>query len=402
MSKGSIVSVILCIQIIITTGCWDSMELNDRALWLATGWDIGEKEDEIQICGQIVLPSNMQSQSGGSGGGGKGESFIAVSAKGKNVQEALENQQGMLSREAYFGHRRVTFYGEEFARHGLKKEIDINSRSPNVGIRTDVFVVKGDTALNAMNQSNPFENPPAIAALKAHRQAGGRGDRVYLDLLMAANSEGIRPTIPTVEIGFIQKGNKEAKGEAKKTILKLAGLAVFGPDLKLAGFLNMDENRDYLWVRGDLQKKSITVSFDDESNTSLVLSKIKGKIIPKMEGNQITFTVKLSGEGGITENNNNLDINMRENVRTLEKSLEKQTKERVLATIHKVQKEFGLDIFGFGESVHKKYPHKWKKVKTDWDHYFAEANISVNVDLKIRQIGMTGPSLLYKESEIKE
>ena len=121
-----------------------------------------------------------------------------------------------------------------------------------------------------------------------------------------------------------------------------------------------------------------------------------------MEGDQITFTVKLSGEGGITENNNNLDINMRKNIRTLEKSLERQTKEQVLATIHKVQKEFGLDIFGFGESVHKKYPHKWKKVKKDWDRYFAEANISVNVDLKTRQIGMTGPSMLYKESEIKE
>ncbi|WP_394238658.1 Ger(x)C family spore germination protein [Niallia oryzisoli] len=403
MGKGSIVCIFFCIQLIITTGCWDRKELNDRSIWLATGWDVGEKEDEIQICGQIAIPANMQSQTGGgSGGGSKSESYVTVSEKGKSVQDALETQQNKLSREAYFGQRRVVLYGEKFAKHGLKEEIDINSRSSDVSIRTDVFVVKGDTALQALNLSNPFESPPAVAALKVHEQAGGRGDVAYLDFIIAANSDGIRPTIPAIDIDYFQHGNKDAKGEAAKPILKLAGLAVFDPDLKLAGFLNMDENWDFLWVTNRLNKKKISVSQNGKGNASLALTKIHGEIIPKMRNGQITFTVELSGEGGITENNNNLDIDKRDNIKLLKHAMEKQTKEEVLATITKVQKEFGLDIFGFGEAVHKRYPQQWKKVKKDWDTYFAEANISVDVDLKIRRIGMTGPSLLYKESEIKE
>lgn len=403
MGKGRILCMILCIQLVITTGCWDRKELNDRSIWLATGWDAGDKKDEIQICGQIAIPANMQSQSGGgSGGGGKSESYVTVSAKGTDVQDALENQQDKLSREAYFGQRRVVLYGEKFAKHGLKQEIDINSRSSDVSIRTDSFVVKGDTALNALNQSNPFESPPAVAALKIHEHAGGRGDESYLDFIRAANSDGIRPTMPIIEIDYFQHGNKEAEGEAAKPILRLAGLAVFDPDLKLVGYLNMSEDRDFLWVTGSLKKKKISVSMGGESNASMDLTKIKGKIIPEMSKGQITFTVELSGEGLIIENNNNLDIDKRKNSQLVKHAMEEQTKEEVMATIKKVQQEFGLDIFGFGEAVHKKYPQQWKKVKKDWDHYFAEADISVNVELKILRVGMTGPSLLYKESEVKE
>ena len=66
MARKKILCFILCFQLVITTGCWDRVELNDRAIWLATGWDVGEKEG-VEITGQIVIPSNMQTK--GSGGG---------------------------------------------------------------------------------------------------------------------------------------------------------------------------------------------------------------------------------------------------------------------------------------------------------------------------------------------
>lgn len=64
-----------------------------------------------------------------------------------------------------------------------------------------------------------------------------------------------------------------------------------------------------------------------------------------------------------------------------------------------MQTEYGIDIFGFGETLHHKYPSKWKTLKNNWDEYFANAEITVTTEIKIKEIGLDGPSILIKGSE---
>ncbi len=87
MKKRGIIPFVLCISLLFLSGCWDRKELNDRAIWFATGWDAAEK-DGMEISGQIVIPANVASQS--SGGGATGQSFYTISAKGENVIDALK------------------------------------------------------------------------------------------------------------------------------------------------------------------------------------------------------------------------------------------------------------------------------------------------------------------------
>jgi spore germination protein KC len=292
-------------------------------------------------------------------------------------------------------------YGEEFAKRGVKKEIDSNNRAPDVAIRTDVFVVKGDTALKALNLAYPLEKPPANSVLKEHEQSGGKGDTAYLEFLIAANSDGIRPTLPAIEIGYFQDEHQTAKGELAKPILKMAGIAVFDQDLSLLGFLDMEQTRDFNWIIGILKRRTLASEIK-EGNVSVTLTKLTSKITPdKIQDQQIGFTVELSGEGEILENNTNLDLEKLKNLQYLQKEIEKQAKEQVQETINKVQQKYKVDIFGFGEALHKKNPKQWESLKKEWDSHFAEADITVKVDLKINRIGMSGPSLLYKESEIE-
>jgi spore germination protein KC len=398
MGRKKILYFILCVQLFFTTGCWDRKELNDRAIWLATGWDVGEKEG-VEVSGQIVIPSNMQSKGGG--GGSTGSEYITVSAKGINSRDALQNMQNKLSREAFFGQRRVVLYGEKFARRGVKKMIDSNNRFPDVALRNDSFIVKGDSALKALNLAYPLEKPPANSVLKEHVQSGGKGDTAYLEFLIAANSDGIRPTLPAIEIGYFQDEHQTAKGELAKPILKLAGIAVFDQDLSLLGFLDMEETRNYNWIIGILKRRTLAADIK-EGNVSVTLTELKTKIIPqKIKGQQIGFTVELSGEGELGENNTDLDLDKLKNLEYLQKEMEKQAKEQIEETITKVQKKYKVDIFGFGEVLHKQKPMEWKSLKKEWDHHFAKADITVKVDLKINRIGMSGPSLLFKESEIE-
>lgn len=391
-------SLFICFFLIITSGCWDRKELNERALWLATGWDVGKKEN-IQLSGQIVIPSNMQSQSGGSSGATE---YFTISAEGKNVNDATQNIQTKLSRESFPGHRRVIFFGEEFAKRGIKHQIDANTRGSDVSLRTDVFVVKGATALEALDIPDPLEKPSAVASIKGHEEYGGRGDISLVNFLITANSDGIRPTLPVIVIAKTQSGNSTKDQKSSEDILTIGGLAVFNKDLKLIGFLNNSENRTYLWIRELLKKLSITVPIK-EGNASLILTKIKSEIISELSrDNQVKIIVKLSGEGAVLENNTNLDLNDPKNVHYLQKEFENYSRKKAINTIKKVQNKYGQDIFGFGEEIHKKYPHKWNELRKDWDKHFLDADITVAVNLNIQRIGMTGPSVLLKESEIKK
>ena len=92
--------------------------------------------------------------------------------------------------------------------------------------------------------------------------------------------------------------------------------------------------------------------------------------------------MELSGEGELGENNTNLDLDKLKNIQYLEREMERQAKEQIQETITKVQKKYKVDIFGFGEALYKKKPKQWKSLKKEWDRHFAEANITVKVDLQ--------------------
>ena len=388
----------VCFSLLLLTGCWDRKELNDRAIWLALGLDL-TKNGNTEISGQIIIPSNAQTPGGGGGGGGGGAGgpgYFTISAIGKNVSDAMQNMQTKLPREAFVGQRRVIFLGEKYAKQGLKNKLDIHNRSSDVSLRTDIFVIKGADAKDVIELSNPMEKAPVVATLKEHRQSGGRGDTSYLKFLMAATRDGIRPTIPTIELANSVHGKNEGENSPAPKVLRLAGVSIFDKNLKMKGYLNDEENRDMLWIMGVLKKMVITLPTKHQS-ASINLTKIGCKIEPKFtKTNQLSFQVTLTGEGTLVESNSGLDVQYTGNLKKLEKQFELAAQKQVQQTITKVQKKYGEDIFGFGELIHKKHPSRWKSLQKDWDRTFPKTSITCQANLKIKRIGMDGPSLLYK------
>lgn len=60
--------------------------------------------------------------------------------------------------------------------------------------------------------------------------------------------------------------------------------------------------------------------------------------------------------------------------------------------LEKMQKEYQVDVAGFGNRLRIENPKVWKKVKKDWDQRFSETTINYDVNLTINDYGTSGGS----------
>lgn len=402
MKRRRSIGLIVLISLLFATGCWDRAELDDLALIL--GWGVDQSEDKTYVASaQIAIPSKLSTQSGG----GSGQGFFVLTASGKSSLDATKNIQRKSSRKIYAGHRRVVCIGETLAKNGLSDVLDEFTRNPDVRLRTDIFVVKGNSAQELLQNPYPLENIPALAALREHRAVGGIGDSTLRDYLMD-QAKGHSTTLPVIQLSSLassqgdesQDGGQNAGGPLG---LEFGGRAIIDSHSKLVGFLDYDEAQNAVWVKGTLRHFMLTARVPKEDgNINLDVSRTRSKVIPTLQHGKVYIEVRLSGFGIIRENTTPMDLSQVENVDRAQEACDTTVEQAAKHVIVKLQKDYGLDIFGFGEAIHRKYPKQWKAMKNDWDKQFSNAVVTVNANLTIRRVGLTGPPLQLPRSEIQE
>ena len=137
-------------------------------------------------------------------------------------------------------------------------------------------------------------------------------------------------------------------------------------------------------------------------NVGMILSNTKRTITPEIRGSKIKFKVELQGEGSLNENNTPLDVGQPKNLELVTKAMEKSVETQVRKFLSKIQKQYKVDIVGFGQEIYRKEPKQWKTLKDQWDKKFPEAEVSIEVKISIRGSGMAGAPLHLKEKEIKK
>ena len=66
-----------------------------------------------------------------------------------------------------------------------------------------------------------------------------------------------------------------------------------------------------------------------------------------------------------------------------------------------MQNHLKVDIFGFGDAIHRADPAAWKILKEDWDERFTHLDVNVQADVKIRRIGTVTNSFFHKKRRSK-
>ncbi|TNJ67954.1 Ger(x)C family spore germination protein [Paenibacillus hemerocallicola] len=396
MKRKTVVFVACISMLLMLSGCWNRRELNDLAIALGIGID--KQGDQYRLSVQIVNPQEIAAKKGGA----NNSPITIYEETGRTIFECFRRMTTSAPRKIYMSHLRILVISEEVAREGIKNLLDFFARDHE--LRTDFYVViaREAKAKQVMGILQPIEKVPAnnmFKMLQTSERVWAPTTSVFLDdLLSDLMSKGKEPTLTGIRIlGDVQSGSSvdNLKTAETNASIKYSNIGVFRED-KLVGWLNEEESKAYNYIVDKIQSTIGTIPCPDGGmlNFEVIRSKTEMKGIVNNGKPAIHLTVRV--EQNIGEVACTIDLNKVEMLDLLERQSEEKIKGFIAKTIQNTQKEFGADIFGFGEAIHRDEPKAWEKLQSSWNTIFPELPVQVRVEVKIKRTGTQSNSFLNK------
>ena len=379
------------------TACWSRKELNEIAIVTAIGID--KTKDGYLVSIQIVNPSEIA----GKTATGRTE-VIRFMKTGDTIFEAMRRLSTDVPRRIYVAHLRQVVFGEELAKDGIGKVLDVFSRHHEM--RSDFFitVAKGSKASEILNVQTALEKDPATDVahtLETSEKVWAPTKTVTIDeLITSIVSKGQEPILTGVHVyGNPENGSAftNVQNVSPKTGLKIDTIGVFKSD-KLIGWLNEDESKGFNYITDKVKATIVTIPCKDGKIT-IATTHSKTNVKGKIKKGKPKISINVTSDGNVGEVACKFDLSKPEKIKELNKKYQNSIKEKIEAAIKKVQEDYQSDIFGFGEVIHRTDPKAWKRLQQNWDEEFANLEVTVNVKAEIRRLGTITDSF---QKEIKE
>jgi len=386
------------------TGCWDRLELEERAVVLGISVDTADKstakrEDEIthtadgfpvpevnmiRVTVQIALPGRIPLGPGESGGGGKGrssETVWVVGGEGHTMDDAIMNLQQQISGRIFFGHLRVIVVSEAVAKTGMQNINDYFRRNPEVRRMAWMMISKGN-AERLMRASPELERVPALYLMSTMDNAVklGKFPENYVGMFWSNSAKkGQEGYLPYVEL------KKEQNIEVK-------GMAYFKND-KMLGATKPFQVAAYMSIKGmnPAGYRGVVKLEGHENMVMVYATSRRSSFKVRVENGELVFTVSIFTEINLEEKiNEQFSVNDSAALEDIEQRNKQALRTTCESLIEEMQQK-GSDIFGFGEYARAKKPGYWNKnvgTKSQWQSMFKEARFEIKVDSRIRRIGM--------------
>ncbi|EON72334.1 Ger(x)C family spore germination protein [Lysinibacillus sphaericus] len=390
---------LLFIVTLLLSGCWSKRELNELAIVVALGVD--KVDDEYEISVQVVDPSEISTKQPSSGR----SPVVTYHAKGETAFEAIRKMTTLTPRKAYFSHLQVVVLGEELAADGINDTLDFIARDHEFRNDFDVIVSSKSTAKEVLNVLTPIEKVPAnkmLNSIKVSQKAWGSTLSVSIDeLVNTLNSNKKSAVLTAIELDGDKKlGIDQTNVERIKTpvVLKFVGLAVFKED-KLQGILTEEESRSFNFLNGKIESTVEIIACPEQGQLTTEITQSTTKVKGQFKNDTPQMNVQIDVEQNVGEVE--CDINLTENktIAYINKKTAELIEERIKQTLMTIQKNYQLDILGFGEVLYRKDAKKWKGIQGEWSTIFPELAVNVEVRVTTQGLGTMQNSLLHRAKE---
>ncbi|WP_246132305.1 Ger(x)C family spore germination protein [Paenibacillus hemerocallicola] len=385
----------------ILTGCWDRLEIEERAIILGVAIDkapaseiekprnitfVGEnvpKTDApaLRITMQIAVPGRIPLGPSDAGGGGKaGEKPVwVVSAVGHTIDDAFNIAQQEVAHRLFWGHLRVIVISKDVAEKGLANINEYLRRNPEVR-RTSWMVISEGEAGELMRVVPQLERVPILYILSTmdHAVQMGKLPNAFAGVYWtASSSKGTDPYLPYIRM--VRSGSFE-----------VAGLAFFKSD-RMVGKTEPLEIGAYMGIK-NIQAGGYAVLVQIPGTDTSVMYQVthrKSRIDVAIRNGKPEINVKIHNEGNLLEKSNeNIQITP-EIIARIEKQLTENGPSGYGKLVRKTQQK-GSDIFGFGEHVRAKEPAYWDKeirTKEKWEEMYKKVDVKLEITYSVRRVG---------------
>ncbi|WP_059105704.1 Ger(x)C family spore germination protein [Shouchella shacheensis] len=389
------------------SGCWDSVDIENRATVLGLAIDEAEPSTEqeedknishlegvssepkgelIRLTAQIAVPGRIPLGPGtgegeGEGGAGGSEPVWVLSVVGHTLDDAFNNLQQEVAEELFLGHLRVIVINEELAKKGVNRFNDSLRRNPEVR-RTAWMAISKEEAGTYMNIAPQLEPVPTLylANMVDNSVELGKFPENFIGLFWRRlSSKGQDAFLPYLEIQSDEN-------------VQIDGLAYFKGD-QMVGTIDPIEIGVYMALTDYPEGgygSIVTIPGTDTEVLDRSLTR-QTKVKTTIDGGKPHIRVAIRYEFEIEEiGHGTANLSDAQVIKKIEEKQEEAIVQAAQGLIKKTQ-ETGSDIFGFGEHIRAKHPGYWNQeieTKERWQEMYKDVEVDVECMYHIRRVGM--------------
>mgnify|MGYP001206618807 CR=1 FL=1 len=387
------------LPLLLLTGCWDQVELEEQAFVVVIGLDKGPGHT-VEITFQIANPQIGSSDIGTAEGEPPSDTIRFTSS---DILSAKELANTVVTRTINFAHLKTMIVHEELARSPLFPHIaGAAIRDPEMR-REVTMIVSRERAYEFITKNRPrLETRPhkyyelmqqrwqetgfvPFSTLNQYLQQQVV-DSMFLAIYATADSTKHR--VSRQEDDYIA-------GEVPKTSgdpVQMMGAAVFRGG-RMIGSLTGQQMR---WAQMLRRKSSIdafitsyTDPLDDKAMVSVRLfrnggTKIRLNLRKETPDIHVTLPLRVQVLSFTSLQPYATDTKKQQ---ILVKHLKEEIEKEVLDVIHLSQKKFGGDLFEWELVARKQFMTVSAFQKYGWSEHFKKANVNVHVELRIENFG---------------
>lgn len=372
-------------------GCL-SEEINDIGIAVSVGID--KSEDGYLVTYQVMNPKAISAKAPNEA------PIVLYTESGKDLFQIIRKITEQSPRKMYHSHMRTVIFGEEVAKEGIKDMLDFFVREHEY--RTDFYflVAKGTTAHNILKVITPLETVSQMEVYHAIEKsqkvwAPTKPIKIF-ELVNKIISDGDNPVMTGVEI--LDPNDKSDSNDNLKlsdgTKLRVTSLGVFKKD-KLKGWLTEDESRAYNYIIGNVKSTAGYIEYE-QNHISFEVIKAETKRKVYMLNGKPAINVEISLTHDINASKADLDFTDEDVIKKVNDTAEEKLTMLCNNVVKRVKEDFGSDIFGFGEDIHRAYPKLWKDIKGDWNNEFTKLPVNFTVKIKLNNLGEGTKSIFSK------
>ena len=379
MKKKIIYIFLLMGTMFCLTGCWDSVELNDRHVVLEIALDkannaeskIGEEDyyeitytipDIKKLSGKESLSEDVKTE---------------MTTISPTLMKSIDDMETKLQNTLTFSHVKAVLVGEDLLKDKklFQNAMDSLSRNMEFSRGANILAVQGKAS--EITKGDNYQNPILGLYIMQYfnntaKAQGGVIQKNLGKMLRDIHETGVT-TLPIISA-------------TEEKSVEINGAAVI-KDYQLVDWLSPDEVKGLNILQGDIEGMPIVIEYKGDYLTYTVEDK-KNKI--KIIDNQgIEVQIDTLIRGDITEGLSaiNTEIFNKEDIQEIEKILANEVNKKIKQTLEK-EELINTDFMGINLEVYRKGHLLWEKYKASHKNSIDNIKIYLNTNVKIENTGI--------------